>query len=134
MDEFRSGQYLGFRVGRHEFAIDAERVKGMLPTHELIAPEVRGGPGWFAGTAALRGQKFPVVDLRLKLKLPHGTYGRNPSIVVVDTGSDLAGFLADSIADIIHVRAHEFRNGKIRIGRPREILDPASLVRELTTP
>lgn len=132
MDEFRSGQYLALRLGRQEFAIDAGSVKGILPTHSLSAPEP-GGQGHFAGTATLRGVRFPVVDLRRMLNLPAGGYGRNPSIVVVDTGSETVGFLADSVADIMHVRAHEFRSGKIRIGRPRTILDPTWLLGEPVT-
>jgi len=82
----------------------------------------------------LRGQSFPVIDLRVKLGLRHGSQGRNPSIVVVETGSGLAGFFADRVSEIIYARAHEYRGGKIRIGRPREILDARSVLLEPATP
>jgi purine-binding chemotaxis protein CheW len=133
VDEFRSGQYLTFRVGRQEFAIEAAPVKGILPAHELVSAE-RPGEDWLAGEARLRGQVFPVIDLRVKLKLRHGISGRTPCIVVVEYRSPagipiaiLVGILVDSVSEIIHARAHDFRNGKIRIGRPRQVIQVAEL-------
>lgn len=128
MESFRSGQYLTFRIGNHELAIDAECVRGILPSHELVGADSAGL--WRAGSATLHGHTFPVVDLRAKFGYRYGIQGRNPSIVVVDTGSGLAGFLADRVSEVIYVRAHEFRGGKIRIGRPREILDSRTLLLE----
>ena len=126
MEAFRSGQYLTFRVGRHELAVWAAAGKAILPEHQLHAAEM-AEPRWLVGTARAHGELFPVIDLRRKLNLKTGLYGRNPSIIAVDTGDGLAGFLADRVSEIIHARAHDFRNGKIRLGRPREVLDPRSL-------
>lgn len=125
MEEFRSGQYLTFRVGRQELAIQASAVKGVIPAHELMSAE-HPHPEWLAGEARLRGQVFPVIDLRAKLKLRHGITGRTPCIVVVENGvvenGTLVGFLADAVSEILHARAHDFRNGKIRAGRPRQVV------------
>jgi chemotaxis signal transduction protein len=142
VDQFRSGQYLTFRVGRQEFAIEAGPVKAIIPAHDLVSTE-HPNPAWLAGESHLRGEPFPVIDLRLKLKLRHGISGRTPSIVVVraatppsteprpsgsgQTLQSLIGFLADSVSEIIHARAHDFRNGKIRIGRPRQIVPLSQL-------
>ena len=86
-------------------------------------------PEWLAGEARLRGQVFPVIDLRVKLHLRHGISGRTPCIVVVDNGT-LVGFLADSVSEILHARAHDFRNGKLRSGRPRQIVNLEDLAVE----
>ncbi|MEO8098748.1 MAG: chemotaxis protein CheW [Acidobacteriota bacterium] len=126
--DFRSGRYLTFRVARSEFAMDAEQVRGVLPIRDLHATELPDTP-WLAGTATFSGQHFPVIDLRIKLNLRQGMTGRNPSIVVIGTGAgDLTGFIADCISEIVHARAHDFRGGKLRIGRPKQILDVASLL------
>jgi chemotaxis signal transduction protein len=123
---FRPGDYLTFRVARHDFALPAECVRGILPLHELVsgdAPE-----SWRAGTATLCARSFPVIDLRARLKLRRGSAGRNPCIVVVEgasqEGLSLAGFVADCVSDVVSARARDFRNGKLRIGRPRKVLDP----------
>ena len=125
MDKFRSGQYLTFRVGRQEFAIEAGSVKAVMPAHDLLSVE-HPAPEWLAGESRLRGEPFPVIDLRVRLRLRHGISGRIPCIVVVNNGI-LVGFLADSVSEIIHARAHDFRNGKIRIGRPRQIVPLSEL-------
>jgi chemotaxis signal transduction protein len=126
VEAFRSGPYLTFRVGRQELAVWAAAVKAILPEHELHAAEL-AEPRWLAGTARAYGEVFPVIDLRRKLGLRPGPYGRNPSIIAVDTGEGLAGLLADRVSGIIHARARDFRHGKIRRGRPRQVLDPRSL-------
>lgn len=125
MEGFRSGEYLTFRVGQQEFAIEAGPVKAIIPAHDLLSAE-HPDPAWLAGECRLRGEAFPVIDLRLRLKLRHGISGRTPCIVVLTNGK-LIGFLADSVSDIIHARAHDFRNGKIRIGRPRQIVPMSQL-------
>jgi chemotaxis signal transduction protein len=126
VEKFRSGRYLGFRVGRQEFAIEADQVKAIIPSHDLVSAE-HPDPEWLAGESSLRGESFPVIDLRLRLHLRHGISGRTPSIVVVKNGT-LVGFLADSVSEVIHARAHDFRNGKIRIGRPRQIVALSDLI------
>ena len=130
MQEFRSGQYLTFRIGRYDFAIYAATVRGVLPVHQLDAAEESPN---LAGHAEMDGVRFPVFDLRAILNLRRGLYGRNPSIVVVETAEGLAGFVADSISDLVHARQRDFRNGKLRIGRPRPILHPESLTLTAST-
>jgi chemotaxis signal transduction protein len=120
VDEFRSGQYLTFRIGRQDLAIEAGMVKAIIPAHDLLSAE-HPDPEWLVGESRLRGEPFPVIDLRLRLRLRHGISGRNPCIVVVHNGM-LMGFLADSVSDIVRARAHDYRNGKLQIGRPRQIV------------
>ena len=125
MGEFRSGFYLTFRVGRQEFAIEAGPVKAILPAHELSSAD-DPDPEWLVGEANFKGEKFPVIDLRAKLNLRHGITGRTPCIVAVET-QGLRGFLADAVSEIVHARAHDYRNGKLRIGRPRTIMATSEL-------
>jgi chemotaxis signal transduction protein len=132
VSEFRTGQYLTLRIGRGDFAILADHVRGVLPLHELVSDANQGD---LAGTALFQGMLLPVFDLRQKLTIKNGSYGRHPSIVIVSAPSGLVGFAADCVSEIIYARAHDFRAGKIRIGRARPILDPASLFAEdLVTP
>jgi chemotaxis signal transduction protein len=125
VDEFRSGFYLTFRVGQQEFAMEAGPVKAILPAHELLATD-DPDPAWLVGEARFNGETFPVIDLRAKLHLRHGISGRTPCIVAVDT-QGLKGFLADAVSEIVHARAHDYRKGKLRIGRPKQIIRPSEL-------
>jgi chemotaxis signal transduction protein len=139
-----SGQYLTFRVARQDFAMLASRVRGILPAHDVIAivplrpPDPEPGlsnSGMICGVATLRGRDFPVVDLRGKLGIAHGSHGRQPCVIVVEVGSEsgarLLGFVADRISEVLMLRDRDFRNGSVRLnGRARRVLNPDLILTE----
>lgn len=126
---YPAGQYLTFRVARGEFAMHATRVRGILPVQELrpVAEPTLADPAWLCGFVRLRAVTVPVIDLRRKLRLRRGAPGRQPCVVVVEVGTAegprLAGFVADRVSEVVNARARDFRAGKLRIGRPRRVLD-----------
>jgi chemotaxis signal transduction protein len=121
-------QYLTFRVARQELALDASRVRGILPARDTT-PSIRPGPCWLSGLAALQGRYVPVVHLGKKLNIPAGgPRGRTPSVVVVEViaqeSARLVGFAVDSISEIREPTAKQRRVGALLLrGRRREILD-----------
>ena len=121
-------RYLTFRVARQDFAIDAERVRGILPFKDLVAvPRARPS---LAGIASLGGRPLAVFDLCVKLGLPNVSKGRQPRIVVIEVvfgegRRHLAGFVADRVSDVVAYRDRDFSHGSLRgTGRPRRLLDP----------
>jgi chemotaxis signal transduction protein len=133
-DERSVGQYVTFRIARQGFALDVTRVRGLLPMHDMVALDVP--EGWVLGIAAVRGIDFPVVDVRGKLGIPDGSHGRQPCIVVADVatphGTQMAGFIADRVCEVITVRQRDIQDGTIRTnGRPRRIFNPDLLYGEI---
>ncbi len=108
--------------------MDAARIRGLLPIHDLIP--VEGPHQWLVGIAAVRGRDFPVIDLESKLGLPAGTHGRQPCVIVIEVaGSQLIGFVADRVSELVTFRDRDFRNGSVRSsGRMRRVLDPQSIM------
>jgi chemotaxis signal transduction protein len=134
----QAGQYLTFRVARNDFAIEASRLRGILPARELkpVAPSPglasSFGP-WTCGFASMRGRDIPVVDLRGRLNLLPGTHGRNPCIIVVEIptplGPNLVGFIADRVVNVIHARGRDVLDGKLHFGgKAIGVLDPELLL------
>jgi chemotaxis signal transduction protein len=137
---FRPGRYLTFRMAQREFAMEAERVRGILPLRELSElslPAARSCTAglpvplqeWVRGIASLHGREFLVIDLAGKLRLPQPVHGRDPVILVAEVntaqGLQLVGFIADRACDVIVARERDYRLGKLRRGgRPRIVLDP----------
>jgi len=108
---FRAGKYLTFRIAKREFAIDASRVRAIVPFDHPV--------------------DFPVIDLRNKLGLPVGLGGRNPCIIVIETDTPFsrAGFLVDGVSDLITARERDYSHGKLRMGgRPRRVIDADSIL------
>jgi chemotaxis signal transduction protein len=125
---FKAGKYLTFRVARQDFAMNIAFVRGILPVHQMAATEAHE---WICGFAAVSGLDFPVVDLIAKLGIAHGTHGREPFIIVTETGERLVGFIADRVSEVLDLRARDFRDGLVRSrGRPRRVLEPAQIMRE----
>ncbi len=126
---FKAGKYLTFRVARQDFAMNIAHVRGILPVHQMISSPLSGRVP-VCGFAAVSGIDFPVIDLRVKLEIPHGTHGREPFIIVVQDGEKLFGFIADRVSEVLPVRSRDFRNGAIRgQGRPRRVLDPDHIMK-----
>jgi len=126
---YKAGKYLTFRVARQDFAMDAECVRGILPMHEMVALEA--AHEWIRGFAAIRRRDFPVIDLRAKLAIAHGSHGREPFIIVVETRGKLAGFIADRVSEVLDLRHRDFRHGAVRgHGRPRKVLDPDRIMND----
>lgn len=124
---YKPGKYLTFRVARQDFAMNADSVRGILPLHEMVALETPHP--WICGFTAVGGRDLPVLDLRAKLGIAHGSHGREPFIVVVETEGRLAGFIADRVSEVLDLRARDFRNGAVRgHGRPRRVLDPDQIM------
>src|ERR1700687_1823149 len=111
--------------------MDATRVRGILPIHQLVSRET--APASLCGVAMMGGCDFPVVDLRSKLGLTTAPGGRTPCIVVVEVtatgGARLVGFVADRVSAVVQLRERDFRNGVARTkGRPRRLLDPDQIL------
>jgi chemotaxis signal transduction protein len=126
-------QYLTFRVARQDFIMDASRVRAMVPAYEVTPLETQ--VPWIVGVASIRGQDFPVIDLRGKLNIAHGSRGRLPVVIVVQVASSngprLLGFIADRVSEVLTLRPRELQRGAVRIsGRPRRMLDPDAILSE----
>ena len=130
---FRPGKYVTFRVARQDFAMDAARIRAILPLHELVT--LATAHPWLRGFAAWGAHEFPVVDLQRKFHLPHASRGREPCIVAVALETAgvqrLAGFVADRVSAVVNLRERDFRNGVAHAkGRPRRLLDPDQILTE----
>ena len=122
------GQYITFRVARQDFVMNAARIRGLLPVHDVVPLD--RPQEWITGIAAVRGRDFPVIDLRGKLGIPRGSRGRQPCVVVVEVaGPRLAGFIADRVSGVITIRQADPSATSMRIaGRTRRVLDPDQIL------
>jgi chemotaxis signal transduction protein len=66
-----------------------------------------------------------VLDLGVRLNLPYATRGSQPKIVVAEhPGGQLAGFIADRVADVVAYRSRDLRNGVLHgLGRSRRLIE-----------
>lgn len=92
-------QYLAFRIGEQEYAIDILKVQE-IRGHTAITtlPQT---PSWVRGAMNLRGTIVPVYDVRERFGLGTSEYHRFSVIIVVAVGQRQVGLLVDAVSDVI---------------------------------
>jgi len=98
-----SAQYLTFRLGDEEFAINVTQVREVLELTQIT--KVPTAPDYMRGVVNVRGSAIPVVDLRRKFGLPPVTDTVNSRIIVLELELDgemtTLGGIADSVHDVV---------------------------------
>jgi purine-binding chemotaxis protein CheW len=95
-------EYLTFRLGAEEYAVDIQRVREVVKSPPVT--EVPRAPAHVLGVVTVRGEVVAVFDPRRRLALP-GTpppdgQGR---IVIVDAGEGGCGLLVDAVSSVVRL-------------------------------
>ena len=101
----RAGKYLTFQLGREEFAIQVLKVREIMGVQDITA--VPQTPAHVKGVINLRGKVVPVVDLRLKFRLPQVEYTQRTCIIVVQVDFQgtalLMGIVVDGVSEVLNL-------------------------------
>ncbi len=93
--------HVTFRVGTASYAISAAQVLH-LESYETATP-VPGAPSYVSGLVQVRGRLVPVVDLRARFGLPAVEHSLDNRVVVVQSGTRVAGLLVDSAREVMAI-------------------------------
>src|SRR4051812_18108756 len=93
--------HVTFRVGNASYAVPAAEVLH-LESYET-ATHVPGAPTYVAGLVQVRGRLVPVVALRVRLGLAPAERTIDHRVVVVQSGTRVAGLLVDSAREVIQI-------------------------------
>jgi purine-binding chemotaxis protein CheW len=108
----RSGKYLVFELNGEECCIQVLKVREIMGIQDITA--VPQTPVYVRGVINLRGKVIPVVDLRLKFKLPEAEYTQRTCIIVVQVQKDsnpmLMGIVVDSVAEVLNIMAADIED------------------------
>jgi purine-binding chemotaxis protein CheW len=96
-------QYLTFKLGDEEFALDIGKVREVLDFTSVT--KVPQTPDFMRGVINLRGNVVPVVDMRLKFGMSVTEKTVNTCVIIteikVDGESTIVGAMADSVQEVI---------------------------------
>ena len=96
-----SKQFLTFLLDDQEYGLEIfkiREIRGYAPITPIpnVPPHVRG-------VMNLRGTVLPVVDLRMKFRLPAVEYNKYTVIVIATVGDKTVGLLVDAVSDVLTV-------------------------------
>lgn len=98
-------QLIGFTIGNHVFGVDI----GLA--HEIIRSvaitSVPNAPDFVKGVINLRGNIFPVIDLRKRLNLYTEEFSREEIwIMILEIQGMMTGFIVDTVTRILKVHSN----------------------------
>jgi purine-binding chemotaxis protein CheW len=99
------GQFLTFRLGAEEYAVDILRVQE-IKGYTAVTPLPNAQPH-VKGVMNLRGTVIPVIGTRERFGLPPLAYDKFTVIVIVSVGSKVVGLVVDAVSDVLHLRGED---------------------------
>jgi len=95
-------QFIIFRLGHQDYGIAIAAVSEIArpPAHITRLPKA---PAFIDGVMNLRGGVVPIVDLRRRFDLSVTEQAGSQRILILEIGGVMAGFLVDSVAEIMKV-------------------------------
>ncbi len=97
------GEFLTFRLGAEEYAIDILRVQEIRSYEPLT--RIANAPAFVKGVVNLRGVIVPIVDLRLKLGCASAECNDTTAVIVLNVDSRVIGAVVDSVSDVMNLPA-----------------------------
>jgi purine-binding chemotaxis protein CheW len=102
----QAGKYLTLRLGHESYGISILRVQEIIkPTEITPVPRV---PDYLKGVINLRGSIIPIINLRLKMRMPEKAFTSETCIIIVQVhgiSEELItmGIVVDQVADVIEL-------------------------------
>lgn len=95
-------ELLAFVVSGEEYGVDIMVIKEIIrPVGVTYVPRV---PDYVRGIISLRGTVVPIFDMTKRLGLKAGESGKKSRIVVISLGTNLVGFWADSVTEVVKLK------------------------------
>lgn len=111
----QADKYLLFNLGREVYGIPIAHVINIIELQKIT--EVPDMPAHIRGVINLRGSVIPVMDLRLRFRLPEREYDDRTCIIIVKVAEKSVGFICDTVAEVQAIP-------------PQDIEDPVSFRRD----
>jgi len=94
----QADKYLLFNLGEEVYGIPISHVINIIELQKIT--EVPDMPNHIRGVINLRGSVIPVMDLRLRFRLPERDYDDRTCIIIVKIAEKSVGFICDTVAEV----------------------------------
>ena len=100
-------EYLVFRLGQQEYAIDILKVQEIRSYEKPTA--IANAPPFIKGVINLRGTIVPIVDLRIKFAVGSADYTPVTVVIVLNFGQRTVGIVVDGVSDVLTLSPNQIR-------------------------
>ena len=102
-----AAEYLTFRLGKEEYAVDILRVQEIRGYDEPT--RMANAPDYVKGVINLRGSIVPIIDLRMLFNLPDPSYDSFTVVIVLNVCGTVVGMVVDSVNDVVGIPSQELK-------------------------
>ncbi len=92
-------EFLTFRLGAESYGIDILKVQEIRGYEQPTT--IANAPPFIKGVINLRGVIVPILDLRVKFRLPETKYDEFTVVIILNVASRVVGVVVDSVSDVL---------------------------------
>ncbi|MBX3585952.1 MAG: chemotaxis protein CheW [Ramlibacter sp.] len=105
--EVRKSEFLTFRLGSESYGIEILKVQEIRGYESPTA--IANAPAFIKGVINLRGVIVPILDLRVKFRLPLANYDEFTVVIILNVASRVVGVVVDSVSDVLSLTDEAIR-------------------------
>jgi len=106
------GKYLTFNLMEEFYGVNVEHILQIIAIPEIT--KIPKTPDFVKGVINLRGKIIPVIDLRIKFKLPEQQYNDRTSIVIIKLKTKQSeifiGIIIDKVLEVLDIHNEEIED------------------------
>ncbi|MEY2699621.1 MAG: hypothetical protein RIQ52_376 [Pseudomonadota bacterium] len=95
--------YLTFGIAGEEYGVGISYVTEIVGMQRVM--EVPDVPAYIKGVINLRGKVIPVMDVRLRFRMPEIAYTERTVIIVLDIDDVPVGLIVDHVTEVMEIAA-----------------------------
>jgi purine-binding chemotaxis protein CheW len=100
-------EILVFVLGTEEYGVDILKVQE-IRGYDKVTP-IPSAPDYLKGVVNLRGSIVPIVDMRVKFRLPEVRYDQFTVVVILRISERTIGVVVDGVSDVVHLTASDVK-------------------------
>jgi purine-binding chemotaxis protein CheW len=100
-EDTQKDKYLTFTVGKEDYGIEISNVTEIIGIQKIT--DVPDMPAYIKGVINLRGKVIPVMDVRLRFRMPEREYDDRTCTVVVNVNGTPVGLVVDTVKEVVDI-------------------------------
>jgi purine-binding chemotaxis protein CheW len=100
-EDTQKDKYLTFTVGKEDYGIEISHVTEIIGIQKIT--DVPDMPAYIKGVINLRGKVIPVMDVRLRFRMPEREYDDRTCTVVVSVNGTPVGLVVDTVKEVVDI-------------------------------
>ena len=101
-------ELLVFALGKEEYGIDILQVQEIRGYDAVTG--IANAPNFIKGVINLRGNIFPIVDLRIKFALGNVVYDQFTVVIIINVSQRTMGIVVDGVSDVMTLATDQLRD------------------------